>query len=196
MLLVVAPLLAVSNAFAPLQGASLIRPRSHVRNRPTTLISLEKDSVTTGGSVEEVPLDLSKSLFLDDSMTPLDQNNAGQDFDVVPDDAGLSQAVNSMVESSSAKEEAPVVSTLTLAIASAGLLEKENRADLEIVSAILAASGEAVAAAGASVSFNGSNGSETVAALEPTELFSSPTIVEKDEIMAPSVTKILKFGTW
>lgn len=79
----------------------------------------------------------------------------------------------------------------------------KEQEEMETVSAIFAASGEAVAAAKASVSFSSaSNGTETISPLEPIDYpMTGKSATKASKIVAPRVSKILKFaipaiGVW
>jgi Na+-driven multidrug efflux pump len=109
---------------------------------------------------------------------------------------GADQGTDGVPEEMSSMRE---TSDNTMAKADSTIQEKE-REEMETVSAIFAASGEAVAAAKASVSFSSaSNGTEIISPLEPID--DPITGKPASKIVAPRVSKILKFaipaiGVW
>jgi Na+-driven multidrug efflux pump len=182
--LAVVQLLAISNAFVPQRPLSrrIAGPhtRANDRYRPATTTTLVLDVVALGKEV--LPSDV------DDEVTPPKPELVSSEdpFEAVQGDAGLSEAMSSMRKASTSDE------TVEQAV------EQAASDEMEAVSAILMASGEAVAAARVSVSFtSASNGTETTAPLKPIDA-TTTTVVK---IVAPSVSKILKFaipaiGVW
>jgi Na+-driven multidrug efflux pump len=170
--LTAAPLLAISNAFVP-QG-SLANRISGPHTRPYV-----RDRPATTLVFEKVDYDTPSTGSTKDDM---DVGN-----DVTPS-TSLTEATSSMGKTS---DDATGEADLTIS-------EKQQE-EMESVSAIFAASGEAVAAAKASVSFSSaSNGTETIAPLQPIDY---PVAGKAKKIVAPRVSKILKFaipaiGVW
>jgi Na+-driven multidrug efflux pump len=183
--LTAAPLLAISNAFVP-QGSLTSRiagphTRSYVRDRPATTLVFEKldyNTPSTGSTKDDVDNG--------NEVTPSKLVNENSEADQVT--AGLSEATSSLGD------------TLDNTMAKAdSVISEKAQEEMESVSAIFAASGEAVAAAKASVSFSSaSNGTETISPLEPIDY---PVTGKPNKIVAPRVSKILKFaipaiGVW
>jgi Na+-driven multidrug efflux pump len=170
--LTAAPLLAISNAFVPHGSLANRIAGPYVRDRPKTTLVFEKLDYDTP----------SAGSTKDDVDVDVDNE--------VPPSTGLSEATSSMGEASDN----------TMAKADSTISEKEKE-EMETVSAILAASGEAVSAAKASVSFtSAANGTETISPLEPID-YPLTSGKKASKIIAPRVSKILKFaipaiGVW
>jgi Na+-driven multidrug efflux pump len=172
--LTAAPLLAISNAFVP-QGYSanrIVGPQTRPYVRDRPATTL-----------------VFEKLDYDTPSTGSTKDDVDASNEVTPS-TGLSEATSSAGETSD-NNMAEADSTIS----------KKEQEEMDSVSAIFAASGEAVAAAKASVSFSSaSNGTETISPLEPID-YPMTSAKKASKIVAPRVSKILKFaipaiGVW